>query len=95
MKIKRFIIIVLLFLGIVAFCSWIFILVRELKIVEEKNNQVSQKINELTKKKEALSEDIRFYSNPLNLQKLLREKFNYKLPYEKMIIVVPNQNSNQ
>ena len=39
--------------------------------------------------KEALERDFEFYLNPANLEKELRARFNYRLPGEKLIIIVP------
>ena len=38
-----------------------------------------------------LKEKISYYSNPRNLEKELRARFNYRLPNEKLIIVVPKK----
>jgi len=35
--------------------------------------------------------DIEYFSNPKNLAKELKSKFNYKNPGEKLIIVVPEE----
>ena len=39
-----------------------------------------------------LVEDIEYYSDPHNLEKELRARFNYRSPDEKLIIVVPPDN---
>ena len=39
-----------------------------------------------------LGEDIEYYSDPHNLEKELRARFNYRSPEEKLIIVVPEDN---
>lgn len=41
-----------------------------------------------------LKEKIGYYSNPRNLEKELRARFNYRLPNEKLIIVVPKKESS-
>lgn len=41
----------------------------------------------------SLENDYQFYSNPTNLEKELRARFNYRSPGEKMIIVVPSENT--
>ncbi|HUY69421.1 MAG TPA: septum formation initiator family protein [Candidatus Tyrphobacter sp.] len=48
--------------------------------------------NHLTSDNQSLSDEIKYYSDPHNLEKELRAKFNYLLPGEKMIIVVPQTN---
>lgn len=52
-------------------------LAAELRSIEEENR--------------ALQADISYYANPANLEKELRARFNYKLPGEKLIIVVPKR----
>ena len=41
-----------------------------------------------------LKEKIAYYSNPRNLEKELRARFNYRFPNEKLIIVVPKKESS-
>ena len=43
----------------------------------------------LIKDNEALRADIKYFSDPHNLEKELRSRFNVRLPGEKLIIVVP------
>jgi cell division protein FtsB len=38
-----------------------------------------------------LEAESKYLANPLNLEKELRARFNYKKPGEKMIIIVPSQ----
>jgi len=53
---------------------------KELKLVETDNTDLKEKIG--------------YYSNPRNLEKELRARFNYRLPNEKLIIVVPKKGSS-
>ncbi len=41
----------------------------------------------------SLQEESQYLANPLNLEKELRARFNYKKPGETMIIIVPEQSS--
>lgn len=41
----------------------------------------------------AIQSDYQFYLNPVNLEKELRARFNYSLPGEKTIIIVPQASS--
>jgi hypothetical protein len=91
MNIKRIAAVILLFLAIAFFVTEIFLTLRESKVLASKNSEISQQLEALSAQKSKITQDLEYYSNPLNLQKLLREKFNYKLPGEKMIIVVPGQ----
>jgi peptidoglycan hydrolase CwlO-like protein len=40
-----------------------------------------------------LKQDLEYLSNPVNLEKELRSRFNYKIPGETMVVIVPNQSS--
>lgn len=50
---------------------------KELALVENDNTDLKEKIG--------------YYANPRNLEKELRARFNYRLPNEKLIIVVPKK----
>ncbi len=61
----------------------------------------NSKLSELKLEKKAVETDnnnlksqIEYFTDPRNLEKELRSRFNVKLPGEKLIIVVPKQ-SNQ
>ena len=41
-----------------------------------------------------LQSEVKYLANPLNLEKELRARFNYKKPGETMIIIVPAQSSS-
>ena len=53
---------------------------KELELVETDNIDLKEKIG--------------YYANPRNLEKELRARFNYRLPNEKLIIVVPKKESS-
>jgi len=40
-----------------------------------------------------LQSDVQYLANPVNLEKELRSRFNYKKPGETMIIIVPEESS--
>ncbi len=40
-----------------------------------------------------LQSEVQYLANPLNLEKELRARFNYKKPGETMIVIVPTQTS--
>ncbi len=41
----------------------------------------------------SLQEESQYLSNPINLEKEIRERFNYKKPGETMVIIVPAASS--
>ena len=80
--------VVLVFVGMKAYSFW------------KEEGQLSQNFADiearLTKAKtdEAnLQSDVQYLANPLNLEKELRSRFNYKKPGETMIVIVPEQSS--
>lgn len=91
MNLKRLVTVILLAAAILFFGAEIFLTLRESKVLATKDGDLTQRIEGLSVEKDNISQELEFYANPLNLEKLLREKFNYKLPGEKMIIVVPGQ----
>ena len=62
---------------------------RETGALTSKNTDLTSRLQAMTLERDKIAGDISYYSNPLNLAKLLKEKFNFKEPSEKMIIVVP------
>lgn len=50
-------------------------LIDEVELIEEDNSRLDEKID--------------YFSEPRNLEKELRARFNYRLPFEKLIIVIP------
>lgn len=50
---------------------------------------LSEKVENLKKENSLLQADLEYFKEPANLEKELRNRFNYKSPGEKMIIVVP------
>ena len=60
--------------------------------LEEELSKITPRVEALAQENESLKKDIEYFANPENLLKELKSKFNYKLPDEKMIIVVPPRN---
>ncbi len=60
---------------------------KEVKEVDKELTLVGTDTNDLKEK-------ISYYSNPRNLEKELRARFNYRFPNEKLIIVVPKKESS-
>ena len=55
-------------------------------------NSAKDELNRLEAETAKLTDDIEYYSDPHNLEKVLRAQFNYRAPDEKLIIVVPEDN---
>ena len=54
-----------------------------------KLGNLQSSVEGIEKDNEKLKGDIEYFSDPHNLEKELRSRFNYRAPNEKMIIVVP------
>lgn len=80
-----------------AFCIVVIIqvynLVREKIGLTNKLSAVTAEAEKLETENGALLGDIEYFSNPKNLAKEIKAKFNYKNPGEKLIIVVPEEQS--
>lgn len=63
---------------------------------QQLNNELADIEARLTKAKydaTNLRSEVRYLANPLNLEKELRTRFNYKKPGETMIVIVPAPSS--
>ncbi|MBI4087530.1 MAG: hypothetical protein HY434_01740 [Candidatus Liptonbacteria bacterium] len=56
-------------------------------------SEYQAKLRKATFDKKKLEEELRYYSNQENLEKELKGRFNYKEPDEKLIIIVPKNQS--
>lgn len=66
-----------------------FSLLSQKKDVAEKYEELQSALAQTKDDQERLKTEINYLSNPSNLEKELRQRFNLKKPGEKMIIVVP------
>lgn len=74
----------------------------EIYIFKGKEKKINEEFLELKRKTEAaliekksLENESNYLSNPLNLEKELKARFNYRKPEEKMIIIVPSDENSQ
>lgn len=56
---------------------------------------IEEKVNAFKAENLQFQADIEYFSNPQNLEKELRSRYNYKKPGEKLIILVPSQPERQ
>lgn len=54
-----------------------------------KLDDLNSRFSVLIKENADIQSEIEYFSYPENLEKELRQKFNYKKPGEKMIIIIP------
>ncbi len=57
--------------------------------------EIQTQYNELQTDNKRLQGDIEYLSDPHNLEKELRARFNYRSPNEKLIIVVPEEEGEE
>ncbi|MDZ4231309.1 MAG: septum formation initiator family protein [Patescibacteria group bacterium] len=67
-------------------------------LLQDERFELSEEFEQLHSQQQALEEDnaklqaeIEYLSDPHNLEKELRARFNYRSPNEKLIIVVPDK----
>jgi len=89
MNIKRTLLIVGISVAIALVWAQLFLFLRESGQLRVTYEKASAQLHGLEDENSSLENDKVFFSVPLNLLKVLRERFNYKKPGEHMIIVVP------
>ena len=81
--------IVILAVAVFILLAGVFVWIKEVRKLSSGYNGLSAQIVSLGDENQAVERDIAYYLNPQNLEKKLREKFNYKSAGEKMIIIIP------
>jgi cell division protein FtsB len=78
-------------LGVVVVVFWVGIVgfLRELGQLKSQHRQAQTQLEQLERENGKVGRDISYFSEPHNLEKILRARLNYKRPGEEMIIVVP------
>ena len=69
----------------------VYILQSERLSIKGEFDEIQTQYGELQSDNERLQGDIEYLSDPHNLEKELRARFNYRSPNEKLIIVVPEE----
>jgi len=79
--------------GLIIALLWVqmFLIVKEGYALRTEHTALQEDIRVLDTENNAIERDIEYSSQQHNLEKILRERFNYKRPGETMIIVVPQQ----
>ncbi len=68
-----------------------YILQREKMTIQGEFEEIQGQYEELRADNTRLQGDVEYLSDPHNLEKELRARFNYRSPNEKLIIVVPQE----
>ncbi|MEK7553454.1 MAG: septum formation initiator family protein [Patescibacteria group bacterium] len=86
MKILIAVILIIILLFLLAQVYFIF---KERNQLRREFRSLTEKSENLVVENEKIKSEIEYYSNPENLEKELRAKFNYKKIGEKMMIISP------
>jgi len=91
---RRFWVYIVLFalLGILGF--QVYKVDSERTVLTDEFNKMNTQADSLATENDKLKQNIDYFSDPHNLEKELRSRFNYRLPWENMIIVVPKSESS-
>ncbi len=65
----------------------LYVLNQERRTLASEVEALKSRLNDLRAENDLLRADIQYFSNPDNLEKELREKWNYRRPEEKLIII--------
>ncbi len=57
--------------------------------LQQKTSKLTADINEISDENSKLEADLKYFSNPANLEKELRARLNYKKPGEELMILIP------
>lgn len=86
--------------AIVILCLLLIFLGVQVYSFVKQENQLSSDLSDIQTKltkaqatQKTLQEESAYLANPINLEKELRSRFNYKNPGETMVIIVPAQSS--
>ena len=82
-------ILMILVLVLIAIAAQVYLILKERNKLQADISALNNKLESLDKKNVNLRGEIEYFSHPENLEKELRSKFNYKLPGEKTLIIVP------
>jgi len=77
-------------LGVVVVVFWVGIVgfLHELGQLKVQHRQAQTQLEQLERENNEVGRDISYFSEPHNLEKVLRAQLNYKRPGEEMMIVI-------
>ncbi|MEK7162743.1 MAG: hypothetical protein AAB696_00420 [Patescibacteria group bacterium] len=85
----RFVIITILSIILIAVSIQAYFILKERNQLKIKLDNLNDRLNILLKDNADIKSEIEYFSNPENMEKELKQRFNYKKPGEKMMIIVP------
>lgn len=90
----KLIILTIIFIFLCFLIYQIYIYYNKIQDKKAQYQEIKSKLEESQKKYEKLKNDLNYYLNTENLIKETKKRFNYKLPAEKLIILVPQNQSS-
>jgi hypothetical protein len=87
--IAKIVISILLFLFLLFVAGQIYIYFGRMREAQATYAEVKVRRDEVQKEHDKLADELRYYLNPVNLEKELRARFNFRAPGEKTLILVP------
>ncbi|MFH1759151.1 MAG: septum formation initiator family protein [Patescibacteria group bacterium] len=87
----KYIIITIIIIGILALGFALYNLYCQKLDLENDLAKINTELNPLIKENGQLMADVEYFRDQENLEKELRAKFNYALPGEEMVIIVPKE----
>ena len=89
MNAKWLIAIIILMILLIGVGVQAYLISRERNSLQEGLADLNSRIDSLKLENESLLAEIKYFSNPENLGKELKSKFNYRSGDEKMMIIIP------
>jgi len=88
---KRVIIIAVLAIALGVVWFELYSLFCESRLLSSQKSDLEKQIDAVSNDTRQTQDDLTYYSIPENLQRVVKEKLNYKEVGEKLIIVIPHQ----
>ncbi|PIR98686.1 MAG: hypothetical protein COT88_00250 [Candidatus Colwellbacteria bacterium CG10_big_fil_rev_8_21_14_0_10_41_28] len=80
---------------VVAYLGYqVYLLQGERSSISNDYREVEEEYTGLSEENDSLKDDLEYLSDDYNLEKELRARFNYRLPNEKLIIIVPGEETD-
>ena len=84
----------IVFMLLIVLIAMFFAVFKDFKIWREDIDELESlqaQIQDIKEESERIAEDVEYYSDPHNLEKELKSRFNYKKIGEELLIVVPSE----
>lgn len=88
---KRIFILILFSAVLIFLWTELYLMLGETAGLKKTMSELNASHEKLVNENNVLEQDVSYYSTPENIEKFLRNQFNYKKPGEKMIIIIPGE----